>query len=73
MESLLKNVIWVPGSSIHGRCMISLLFFVFFFFGGGGVEVPVPYEEFQASLFEFKNKPVRRMQRAVLTLTEVVG
>ena len=48
------------------------------FFGGGGgggrrAEVAVRYEDFSVSLFEFKNKPVGRMQRAVLTLSEVVG
>ena len=47
---------------------------IFFFLGGGGeAEVAVPYEDFEVSPFEFKNKPARRMQRAVLTLTEVVG
>ena len=36
MESLVKDVIWVPGSSIHGRCMISFFGVYDFFFGGGG-------------------------------------
>ena len=45
MESLVKDVIWVPGSSIHRRCMISF-WDVFDFLGGGGAEVAVPYEDF---------------------------
>ena len=36
MESLVKDVIWVPGSSIHGRRMISCWGVNDFFFGGGG-------------------------------------
>ena len=46
MESLVKDVIWVPGSSIHGRCMISCWGVNDFFFGGVGAEVAVSYEDF---------------------------
>ena len=38
MENLVKDVIWVPGSSIHGRCMISFWGMYNFFLGGGGGE-----------------------------------